>query len=210
MDVRTIAMKASNASPVLDVNITADLASVDVMHDGQMITIMRNQNQTNVVNPEFAKTSRKCPPFCIQPSELAPGVKTIAELEVLHFLQQINAGDASSMVIDSRTPDWVEKGTIPGSVNIPWDKLDIGKSDAATVQDVLEKQLSVQGQNGLWNFDSAKTLVMFCNGAWCGQSPTNIQALLKIGYPAHKLFWYRGGMQDWESLGLTTAQPVNK
>ena len=210
MDVRTIAMKASNASPVLDVNITADLASVEALHDGQQITIMRNQNQANVVNPEFAKTSRKCPPFCIQPSEVAPGVKTIAELEVLHFLQQINAGDASTMVIDSRTSDWVEKGTIPGSVNIPWDKLDLGKSDPAAVQDILEKQLSVQRQDGLWNFDSAKTLVMFCNGAWCGQSPTNIQALLKIGYPAHKLFWYRGGMQDWESLGLTTAQPVNK
>ena len=62
---------------------------VDGVHHGQQITIMRNQNQTNVVNPDFAKTLRKCPPFCIQPSELAPGVKTIAELEVLHFLQQI-------------------------------------------------------------------------------------------------------------------------
>ena len=39
MDVRTIAMKASNASPVLDVNITADLASVEVMHDGQQLDI---------------------------------------------------------------------------------------------------------------------------------------------------------------------------
>ena len=206
MDETPIAIKASSAPTVLDVNITADLASVEVMHQGQQVTIMRNQNQTNVIHPEFAKTSRKCPPFCIQPGELAPGVKTIAELEVLHFLRQINAGDASSMVIDSRTPDWVEKGTIPGSVNIPWDKLDIGKSDVAAVQDVLEKQLGVQGQDGLWNFDSAKILVMFCNGAWCGQSPTNIQALLKIGYPAHKLFWYRGGMQDWESLGLTTVK----
>ena len=198
------------ASPTLRVNISADLASVDVAHHGQQITIMRNQDQAHVINPDFAKTSRKCPPFCIQPSELAPGVKTIAELEVLHFLRQINAGDASSMVIDSRTPDWVEKGTIPGSVNIPWDKLDIGKSEPDAVQDILEKQLSVQRQDGLWNFDNAKTLVMFCNGAWCGQSPTNIKALLKIGYPAHKLFWYRGGMQDWEGLGLTTAQPVHK
>ena len=59
------------------------------MHHDQQITILRNQNQTNVVTPDFAKTSRKCPPFCIQPGELAPGVKTIAELEVLHFLQQI-------------------------------------------------------------------------------------------------------------------------
>jgi len=131
------------------------------MHHGQQITIMRNQNQAHVVNPDFAKTSRKCPPFCIQPGELAPGVKTIAELEVLHFLQQINAGDAFSMVIDSRTSDWVEKETIPGSVNIPWDKLDVGKSDPDAVQDLLEKQLSVQRQDGVWNFDGAKTLVMF-------------------------------------------------
>ena len=198
------------ASPALEVNITADLASVDVMHDGRKVSIMRNQNQTNVVNPDFAKTSRKCPPFCIQPAELDLGVKTIAELEVLHFLRQINAGDLSAMVIDSRTPDWVEKGTIPGAVNIPWDKLDIGKSEPAAVQDILVQQLSVRRQDGLWHFDNAKTLVMFCNGAWCGQSPTNIKALLKIGYPAHKLFWYRGGMQDWESLGLTTVQPVDK
>ena len=137
-------------------------------------------------------------------------MKTIAELELLQFLQQIGAGDASCLVIDSRTPDWVEKGTIPGSVNIPWDTLDIGKSDPTAVQEILEQRLSVQRQGGFWNFDGAKTLVMFCNGAWCGQSPTNIKGLLRLGYPAHKLFWYRGGMQDWEDLGLTTAQPVNK
>jgi hypothetical protein len=83
-----------SASLALEVNITVDLASVDVTHDGQKVTIMRNQNQANVVNPDFAKTSRKCPPFCIQPSELAPGVKTIAELEVLQFLKKINDGDA--------------------------------------------------------------------------------------------------------------------
>lgn len=198
------------ASPALEVNITADCASVDVMHGGQKVTIARNQNQDALVNPAFAKTSRKCPPFCIQPAELAPGVTTIAELELLQFLKQIGAGDASCLVIDSRTPDWVEKGTIPGSVNIPWDTLDIRKSDPRVVQEILEQRLSVQRQGGFWNFDGAKTLVMFCNGAWCGQSPTNIKGLLRLGFPAHKLFWYRGGMQDWETLGLTTAQPVNK
>lgn len=108
-------LPAPGAAPVLEVNISADLASVDVMHHGRKVTVMRNQNQGNSVDPEFAKTSRKCPPFCIQPSELAPGVKTIAELEVLHFLKKISEGDASVMVIDSRTPAWVEKGIIPGT-----------------------------------------------------------------------------------------------
>ena len=196
--------------PVLEVNISADLASVDVNHQGQKITIVRNQNQDNPVNPEFAKTSRKCPPFCIQPSELAPGVKTIAELEVLHFLKKISDGDASMMVIDSRTPAWVEKGVIPGSVNIPWDTLNIGKTDPISVQEILENQLNATTEGGFWNFDNAKSLALYCNGSWCGQSPTTIKGLLKIGYPAHKIFWYRGGMQDWESLGLTTIRPLGK
>lgn len=158
----------SGASPVLEVNnITADLASVDVMHYSQKITIMRNQNQTNVVNPDFAKTSRKCRPFCIQPSELAPGVKPIGGLEVLHFLKKMGDGDTSMLVIDSRILDWEEKGLIPGTVNIPWDKLDIGKSDPITVQEILDNQLDVKRQDGIWNYDNVKTLVMFCNGPWC-------------------------------------------
>ena len=199
-----------SAAPVLAVNISAALASVDVMHEGRMVTIMRNQDQENTINPEYALTSRKCPPFCIQPSELAPGVKTVAELEVLHFLKAISDGDASVLVIDSRTPAWVAKGVIPGTLNIPWDSLEIGKSDPAVVQEILENQLGVKRLGDRWNFDRARTLVLFCNGSWCGQSPTTIKGLLKIGYPAHKILWYRGGMQDWESLGLTTLRPARQ
>lgn len=200
----------SRAAPHPEVNISADLASIDVMHQGRMVTIMRNQNQDNSINPEFAKTSRKCPPFCIQPIDLAPGVKTIAELEMLHFLKQASDGDTSTLVIDSRTPAWVDKGIIPGTVNIAWDTLDIGKSDPAAVQDILENKFGVKQGKAFRDFDNAKTLVLFCNGSWCGQSPTTIKGLLKIGYPAHKIFWYRGGMQDWESLGLTTLKPSRK
>lgn len=193
----------------LDVNISADLASVDVMHQGQKVTIMRNQNQRNAINPDFAITSRACPPFCIQPSELASGVETIGELEVLSFLKKICDGVESVMVIDTRTSAWVEKGIIPGTVNIPWDTLEIGKSDPTVVHDILENQLGAKRSADVWSFDNVKTLVLFCNGSWCGQSATMIKVLLKMGYPAHKLFWYRGGMQDWESLGLTTLKPLS-
>ena len=132
----------------LDVNITADMPSMEVMHNGQKVAIQRNQNQDNNVNPAFAKTSRKCPPFCIQPGELAPGVDTIGELEMMGYLKKMSDGDKSIMVIDSRTPDWVAKGTIPGAVNIPWDKLNIGKSDPITVQEILEKQLGAKQSEG--------------------------------------------------------------
>jgi rhodanese-related sulfurtransferase len=195
-------------APTMEVNISADLASVEVTHRGRKVTIMRNQDQGNLVNLEYARTSRRCPPFCIQPIELAPGVKTIAELELLELLRKTSDGDASTLVIDSRTPALVEKGTIPGTVNIPWDTLDIGKSDAAVVQEILEKQLGARRRDDLWDFDNARTLALFCNGPWCAQSSTTIEALLKIGYPAHKILWYRGGMQDWESLGLTILKPL--
>jgi rhodanese-related sulfurtransferase len=188
------------------VKITPDMASVDVLHDGKKATITRNQDQKNTVNSAFAKTSRKCPPFCIQPAVVAPGVETIAELEVLDYLARMSAGDDSILVIDSRTPDWVKKGTIPGAINLPWTALNPAKgADPISIAEILVDQFGAKDLEGLWDYSNAKTLVMFCNGMWCGQSPNNIRNLLKFGYPAHKIKWYRGGMQDWEILGLSTV-----
>jgi rhodanese-related sulfurtransferase len=208
--ITVITLASSAMSLAAVVNITPTLESVTVIHGDQNVNIMRNQNQKNTVNPAFAKTSRKCPPFCIQPSVLAPGVETIAELEVLNYLKLISEGDDSILVIDSRTPDWVAKGTIPGAINIPWKKLNPAQgADPISIGEILEEQLNAKNMEGLWDYSQAKTLIMFCNGMWCGQSPNNIKNLLKFGYPAHKIKWYRGGMQDWEILGLSTAKPAN-
>jgi len=194
-----------------EVNITPEIESVTVRHGEQQIPIMRNQNQKNTVNPAFAKTSRKCPPFCIQPVNLAPGVETIGELEILDYLKRMSAGDDSIVVIDSRTPAWVSKGTIPGSINIPWTSLNPAKgADPISIGEILEERFNAQNLEGLWDFRNARTLVMFCNGMWCGQSPNNISNLLGFGYPAHKIKWYRGGMQTWEILGLTTVKPISE
>lgn len=190
------------------VKINADTDSVKVMQKGKAVTIMRNQDQDNTVNPAFAKTSRQCPPFCIQPSTLAPGVETIGELEMLDYLKRMSDGDDSIIVVDSRTPDWVERGTIPGATNIPWTKLNPAKgADPISIGELLEDKFGVKEMEGLWDFNEAKTAVLFCNGMWCGQSPNNIKNLLRFGYPPHKIKWYRGGMQNWEILGLTTIKP---
>jgi rhodanese-related sulfurtransferase len=188
------------------VGITPKMMDAQVVHNGKKVKISRNQSNKNTVNAAFAKTSRPCPPFCIQPSTLAPGVETIAEIEVIGYLQKVADGDNSILVVDSRTPDWVKKGTIPGAKNIPWTKLNPAKgADPISIMEIMEKEFGVTESEGLLNFSNAKTLVMFCNGMWCGQSPNNIQNLLKFGYPAHKIKWYRGGMQDWEILGLSTV-----
>ena len=194
------------AVDALLVRITRDLPSLDVMHNGNMVTIMRNQDQKNTINPLYSKTSRECPPFCIQPSPLAPGVETIGEVEMLDYLAHVSTGDNSILVVDSRTPDWVKKGTIPGSVNIPWTSLNPAEgADPSSIRKIMEERFGVKYPGGLWDYTNAKTLVMFCNGIWCSQSPNNIMNLLKFGYPPNKIKWYRGGMQDWEILGLTTV-----
>lgn len=190
------------AADDLKVKITADIASVEVMHQGKAIKIMRNQDVNNVINPDFAKTSRPCPTFCIHPMTLAEGLETIGELELLDYLKKMSAGDNSIIVIDSRTPNWVAKGTIPGAINIPWDTISGEKADPATVKKILSENFGVNEKD----FSGAKTLVMFCNGSWCDQSPTNIKTLLGMGYPAEKIKWYRGGMQAWESLGFVTVK----
>lgn len=190
------------------VAITHGLQSVEVLHQGKKVIIERNQDNKNTVNPAYARTSRNCPPFCIQPATLAAGVETIGELEMLDYLKQISAGNESILVIDSRTPDWVRNGTIPGSVNIPWTSLNPNSgADPFTIAEILEDQFNAQSLEGLWDYTDAKTLVLFCNGMWCGQSPSNIKTLLRFGYPAEKIKWYRGGMQNWENLGLTVIKP---
>lgn len=185
---------------------SGDQMSVEFMVDGEKMSIGRNQDNDNMIDEKFVKTSRPCPPFCIQPAVLAPGVETIAELEMIDYIQAMHSGEPV-IVQDSRTEDWHARGYIPGTVNIPWTLL--ATKAGATIIDISEimvEQFGVEEVEGIFNFSNAKTLVLYCNGMWCGQSPASIITLLSFGYPAHKIKWYRGGMQDWEVLGLTTVQ----
>ena len=193
-------------------NISPGLTSVDVMHHGKPVTITRTDNKDATIPEAFTKTARHCPPFCVQPAQIAQGVETVGELEVLGYLKRISNGDRTVMVVDSRTPEWIIRGTIPGSVNIPWNKINLDvegtfelTAEAESMADILTTQFGAHLVDGKWDFRNAKTLVMFCNGIWCPQSSANIKTLLKLGYPAYKLKWYRGGMQDWVSVGLTTV-----
>lgn len=177
---------------------------IDVMHNGKVVRIKRIQERGNIIDLDFALTSRPCPPYCIQPIKLAPGVETIGELEILKYLQQ-SVNDKSVLVIDSREAEWLTKGMIPGAINIPWNKLYNKTASDKEIAEILQFKFNAVLTGKLWNFESAKTLVFYCNGPWCGQSPTNIRALLSIGYPAHRIKWYRGGMQSWKLFGLTTV-----
>jgi len=193
------------------VGITATLPHVDVIHEGKAFRIEREQDNLNQIEPDYSLTSRPCPPYCIQPMQLAPGVETIGELEVLDYLRRASRDKADVMVIDSREQQWLLRtGIIPGAIHLTWTQLHPAHADSAKIAETLELLFGAARTGTLWNFENARTAVFYCNGVWCGQSPTNIKQLLALGYPAHKLKWYRGGMQSWKSLGLTTAPVLPK
>lgn len=197
-----------NVAAALEVNITADIEFVSVMHNSKKVEIKRHQDTEHLIQRNFSKTSRPCPPFCINPMTFKPGIETIGELEVIDYLKKMTEGDTSILVVDSRTPDLVVKGSIPGAVSIPWDVLNGVKSHQPLVQKFLAEQFDIQINKTKLVFTTAKTIILFCNGPWCNQSSINITTLLELGYPSEKLKWYRGGMQAWESFGLTTVTDI--
>ena len=186
--------------------ITAEIPSIEIKHNDKKIVIERIQNNENMIDWDYALTSRPCPPFCILPMKLAKGVETIGELEMLDYIKQLSDGE-KVLIVDSRDVWWTENGMIPGAVNIPWTHLHSKHASIEEIIKILEFDFGAIYQDGLLSFEHVKTLVFYCNGNWCGQSPSNIRSLLALGYPADKIKWYRGGMQAWQSLGLTTVKP---
>ena len=184
------------------VDITAGLAYVNVESpDGKTHKIERVSTPNTYLTNTYALTSRPSPPFFVQPFIVTEGVETFGELELLDFVSK-----KKGIFIDARLSNWYYKSAIPGSINVPF-KLFL--SPSAGLDKVLKSFGGVQ-KNGAWDFSNAKDILLYCNGAWCGQSPTAIHALIKMGYPKSKMKYYRGGMQSWQLLGLTTIVPKEK
>jgi len=183
------------------VEIVEGMPYVEVEANGKTYKIERTQEAGAYLTNTFALTSRPSPPFFIEPFHVDDGVETFGELEVLDFISK-----KRGVFIDARLANWYKKSAIPSAVNIPFK---IFLSDTPERTKTL-KELGGEGSGVSWNFENAKTILLYCNGAWCGQSPTAIHALIEIGYPKSKMKYYRGGMQSWQLLGLTTIVPEVK
>ncbi|MGF1546636.1 MAG: rhodanese-like domain-containing protein [Thiotrichales bacterium] len=216
---------ACGSAQALEVKLDDLRDRIETVHNGQVVRVERVQDEEHSITGSFAKTSRKCPPFCIQPNDAAPGVRTVSEVEIFDFLEgPVVSG--KGVLVDARLPSWYEKGTIPGSVNLPFTVFESSPSDPALVDTLYKLGVRRRGEvnvvvraieklgllngnlkNDDWDFTQAKEIVLWCNGPWCNQSPRAIQALIKLGYPLDRLHYYRGGMQLWQLLGLTTIIP---
>lgn len=110
----------------------------------------------------------------ISPMQIAPGVRTVGELELVAHI------GAGLPLIDTRRPESFAAGTIPSARNIPHTEFD----------------------ERLGELDRDVETVLFCNGPACAATPQAIRKLLAAGHPPSQLLYYRGGMQDWLTLGL--------
>jgi rhodanese-related sulfurtransferase len=184
------------------VKITDNMPYIMTTNSGKKVKIQRIQDTDNRLTDDYTKTSRPCPPFCIQPTKVADGVKNIEEIELLTFMQnEIPKG--TGVVIDARLKSWFELETIPSAINIPFTVIqNASKAKAKKIFKLLGMRVK---SDGSWDFSKAKKLAIFCNGVWCGQSKHFIDGMIEHGYPKEKMLYYRSGFQGWKLLGLTTV-----
>jgi len=158
------------------VNITEELESLSITYQKKKIKIER-----------FASKDRLCPPYCISPMNIK-NIKTVGELEVLKFISHLD-DNKRRILVDARVVKEYKKGTIPASFNIPYSMLDKNSK----YRDEIIKLIK--------HIDK---LLVFDNGIVDIQARKLIDNLLDTGYPQNKILYYRGGLQSWKNLGLTT------
>jgi rhodanese-related sulfurtransferase len=205
--------------------------------DGKKVTIQRNKDSRCTrtdLTPEALwdgnYASKKVSDACkktfvthvgtLQPMNLGKDIQTVGELEVLVHIKKAQEKPNEYMLVDARTEKWFEQMTIPTSVNLPFNEMnyDADKSrddfeDDDEFEEYIEqykkmfKLLNIKETKKKLDFSEVKSLILFCNGSWCSQSPRAIFKLLNMGYPKEKLLWYRGGLQDWLIYDFTVEKP---
>lgn len=174
-----------------EVAITDGVTTVTVETSGGTVEITRNQDTDNRIGDDWARTSRPCPEFCIQPMVPAPGVTPIGEPELMEFLN-----DPDVVVADGRIRRDFEGGAIPGAVNIPYTEAPDRLGELGCEPDF---------EGFICEGDAIKSVALYCNGPWCGQSPAAARRMIEAGFPAEKIYYYCAGMQGWRMLGLTVT-----
>ena len=92
----------------------------------------------------------------------------------------------SLVILDSRKKSDFQKGFIEGSVSLP---------NTETNPASLAKHLK----------SKTTPVVFYCNGTKCGRSLKAAKVAISEGY--NKIYWFRGGMEEWEAKGLPVVHP---
>lgn len=169
--------------------------------NGEQMVISRSSTIDPNRVATLGRTASDCAAPCIAPMIAAPGVQTLGELEVIAYLSgDVEAG--SGLLIDARLPADRALGFIPASVNIPTLTL----NPTNPYRDDILVALGAQTYEGVMSFDNAMTLVVFGAGPASMEASELVTSLISAGYPPERIGYYRGGMQVWAALGLSTLE----
>jgi len=123
-----------------------------------------------------------------QPFEPVKGVTPVTEADIL-----IAMNDRNSLIVDVRKEDQYKKSTLPTAINIPFTEIELR----------LDEVGCEEGDDDKLDCSKAPNVYSFCNGPVCAQSPIAMKKMVENGFPAEKIFYYRGGVLNWAALGLT-------
>ena len=119
----------------------------------------------------------------IVPPEAEPGDPPFIDVNVA----QLEHASGKTVFIDAREPEEFRCGTIPGSINIPFDYLPPG-------------DLEPYFDSCLAGIPSSYSIIVFCSGEECDLSLHLARNLQDVGYTRASVFF--GGSREWERMGL--------
>ena len=189
---------AASAGQFDKVKITPDIAYIYVYHKGKAVKVHRIQDTKHKITGMYANIYR--PGKDIQPIKMHKDIKTIGEVELLTFMKK-KVNKKRGLLVDLRSKSAYKKESIPSAVNIPARV----KDNKAKVEKILKILGAKRLADGSLDASHVKDVAFYCNGLWCDQSSDFIKTFLKLGYPADKMLYYRGGFQMWKILGFTTV-----
>lgn len=110
-----------------------------------------------------------------------PGTTKISAEQLIELVQ----GHPDMVIIDARKGSDRDKGFIEGSKHLV---------NTDTTPETLAKVAP----------NKAAPVVFFCNGVKCGRSVDSAKLALKAGYS--KVYWFRGGWEEWTQKGFPVAK----
>ena len=109
------------------------------------------------------------------------GTTVVSAEEVVELI----GSEDNLVVVDARKNSDHQKGWIEGSHALP---------NTETNPETLAKAVP----------DKAQPVLFYCNGAKCGRSYESAKIAIAAGYT--KIYWFRGGMEEWEAKGLPVVK----
>jgi rhodanese-related sulfurtransferase len=128
-------------------------------------------------------------------------IQTIGEVELLKFMEE-KSNNKKGLIIDVRPKRNYLRESIPSAVSIPAKT----KDNKAKMEKILKIFGAKRQSDGTLDASKAMDIAVYCHGLWFSKSSEFIKVFLDNGYPADKLFYYRGGFQMWKILGFTTVK----